>query len=487
MTKTIETPKWILYRHTSDYELIKAVAIDIKENCMSQLSLENHYQIQERLQALNLYKERNPNKPLDAINHRINTLEYYMFGYEEVVKKQKRFIFSPLGNLFLKHVSNPDTLKIIFTTMLYAMQYEHPHGSTPNQFQLYPFRLIFRLLRDVRLDYKLYNYEVEYYIVQVQRMNDEKYEELVERLLEFRKKDNSQIEKLFKKDEHVFVNSAYEWEYYTKRLLEKADLWNAYDGELICKLAHPVRKATTKPTFRNVTRGYVVLKEELEDYVDTLLKAYPFDTEPLKLNDSERLRVDVIKEIYSFYPIELLNYIGEEKDEVTAQLLDLPKLIDKYAENNKGKEAYLFEEVLVEGFNMFYNVEALGIGGAGQTDIEAIYLTNNEKFAVDAKSTKNKLSNLSSGRLRSHREKIGAKYTIVLTPRYVPAVLEDIKDSPIVILRANTFSEYLYNHINNNIRDIDYSDIHDIILQSYGRDISQQVSDRTLEKFASIN
>ncbi|MEI3610457.1 hypothetical protein [Pseudogracilibacillus sp. SO10305] len=487
MTRTIETPKWILYRHTSNYELIKAVAIDIKEKCMSNLSVENHYQIQERLRALDLYKERNPKRPLDAINHRINTLEYYMFGYEEVVKKQKRFIFSPLGNLFLKHVTNPEKLKFIFTTMLYAMQYEHPHGSTPNQFQLYPFRLIFKLLRDSRLDYKLYNYEVEYYIVQVQEMNGESYETLVKRLLEFRQKDDSQIEKLFKEDEHVFVNAAYEWEYYTKKLLEKADLWTAYDGELICKLAHPVRKSTTKPTLRSVTRGYVVLNKALEDYVDILLKSYSFDDNPLKLNDSERLRVDVIKEIYNFYPEELLNYIGEERDQATAKLLKLPKLIERYAENNKGKEAYLFEEVLVEGFNMFYNVEAIGIGGAGQTDIEAIYLTTNEKFAVDAKSTKNKLSNLSSGRLRSHREKIGAKYTIVLTPRYVPAVLEDIKGSPIVILRANTFSEYLYNHINNNIRDIDYSDLHDIISQNYGEDISQEVSDKTLEKFASVN
>ncbi|MBU5594574.1 hypothetical protein KQI76_05310 [Amphibacillus sp. MSJ-3] len=58
MTRTIETPKWILYRHTSDYELIKVVAIDTKEKCMSNLSVENHYQIQEQLRALDLYKER---------------------------------------------------------------------------------------------------------------------------------------------------------------------------------------------------------------------------------------------------------------------------------------------------------------------------------------------------------------------------------------------------------------------------------------------
>ncbi len=29
----IETPKWILYKHTCDYELIKAVALDVKNSC----------------------------------------------------------------------------------------------------------------------------------------------------------------------------------------------------------------------------------------------------------------------------------------------------------------------------------------------------------------------------------------------------------------------------------------------------------------------
>jgi type II restriction enzyme len=114
-----------------------------------------------------------------------------------------------------------------------------------------------------------------------------------------------------------------------------------------------------------------------------------------------------------------------------------------------------------------------------------LYLSRDKKFAVDAKSTKNKLSGISSGRLASHRSKIGAEYTIVVTPRYVPAVLDDIRSSPVVIIRASTFSEYLYNHIERDIREIDYEDFDSIIINRFGEDISKEISVLTISKFAT--
>ncbi|MEX0596770.1 MAG: restriction endonuclease, partial [Candidatus Paceibacterota bacterium] len=91
---------------------------------------------------------------------------------------------------------------------------------------------------------------------------------------------------------------------------------------------------------------------------------------------------------------------------------------------------------------------------------------------------------LSAGRLAKHRRKIGAEYTIVVTPIYVPAVLEDIKSFPIVIIRSSTFAEYLYNHIDNKVREIDYEDFDKIISNNFGEDISRKISNLTLEKFS---
>ena len=95
------------------------------------------------------------------------------------------------------------------------------------------------------------------------------------------------------------------------------------------------------------------------------------------------------------------------------------------------------------------------------------------------------MSLINSARLREHREQIGGEYTIVITPRYVPAARRDIKGTPIVIVLANTFAEYLYNHIFHEIREIDYADFDDIIVDHLGEDVSKFISNMTMSKFAT--
>jgi len=404
-----------------------------------------------------------------------------MFGYKDKVNGQDRFLFSPLGNLFLKHIDEKENLSKIFLAMLWAVQFEHPHGGSDRVFNLYPFRLIFKLLSDTRIENRLYAYEVSYLLVFIENINNQGYEKLVSEILEIRQWSNDKIEKAFKEDEHAYVNSAYEWDYYVSELFKNAGIVDKTQGEVICKLLHG------KNTYRKVTRNFITLNPNLKNLSDKLIRDYPFDEEPLRLDDPERLKIDVVKQIYNFYPQILLEEIGEKKDDLKHGLLNLAQLIEKYSNNNEGAEAYLFEDILTDGFNMFVNVEAKKIGGAGNADLECLYITKKKKFAVDAKSTKNKLSGLNAGRLAEHRAKIGGEYTIVVTPRYVPAVLHDIKAAPIVIIRASTFSEYLYNHIDNEVREIDYADFDNIIVNNLGKDISRDVSTLTLEKFSVKN
>lgn len=481
----VERNKWILYKHTSDYELIKAVALDVKNSCKTDISDIERQRMQDRLAALNLYKTRNPNeKPLDSINHRINTLKYYMFGYEDDSGNNKRFMFSPLGNLFLKHINDEEKLTKIFIAMLFSIQFQHPASGTDKEFQLYPFRLIFKLLCDDRLDGKLYNYEYAQIIAFVNSIDDNKYEKLVNDILSLRSKDEAEIEQIYKSDEHTYVNAVYEWEYYTCKLLSTAGVLNRTKGDLICKLYHPSKTGSkSNPTSRSARNGYVELKQTVITFVEKMLNSYSFMQQPLKLDDSERMTLDIVKEIYSFYPQILMDEIGEDNE--LSSLLELPKLIEKYSNNPDNETAYLFEEVLDEGFSMFYNVETKRIGGAGHTDIECLYLTKKKKFAVESKSTANKLSGINVGRLREHREEIGGEYTIVITPRYVPAAKRDIKGTPIVIVLATTFAEYLYNNIFNEIREIDYADFDDIIVNHLGEDVSRHISNMTMEKFAT--
>lgn len=482
MTLRIDSKKWILYRHTRDFEKLCAVAEFLKSYTKTGISKEDKTNLNLKLRELGLYNERNPELPLDAINHKINQLSYYMFGYQAKVDGQDRFLFSPLGNLFLKHVEDKEKTAKIFLTMLWAVQYQHPHSGTDNEFQLYPFRLIYKLLSEPRLSNKLYAFEVAYSVVFTKEITETKYNELVNELLDLRKLSDEKLATKFQEDRHAYVNSVYEWDYYVSSLFESAGVLNKKDGVVITKLQHG-----NTNTFRKITRNEVLIPDNLKTLVQKLESEYTFLENPLLLNDPERLKIDVVKEIYSFYPKTLLIEIGEEIDDFKFELLNLPKLIEQYADNNDGAEAYLFEDALRDGFNMFYNVEAQKIGGAGNTDLECIYIPKKKKFAVDAKSTKNKLSGVNAGRLEGHREKIGGAYTIVVTPRYVPAVLQDIRTSPIVIIRANTFSEYLYNCIDNDVREIDYEDFDSIIVNNLGKDISKNISDLTISRFATKN
>lgn len=483
MTYRIEDDKWILYRHTSNLNLMKAVAVNLKTFTKTEISEGMKAKLLQKLKELDYYKERNPEMPLDAINHKINTLAYYMFGYKDKIDGKQRFLFSPLGNLYLKHLSDQSKLEKIFLTMLWAIQFPHPHGGTNAIFNLFPYRLIFKLLTDERLEYKLYAVEVASLVVFTQEMDASKYEELVSDILKFRQIPDEELIPMLREREHVIVNAAYEWDYYNRKFLMLAGVLESHEGDLIVKLRQG------KSTYRNVTRNYVKIPPHMFDFCSKLLEEYPFDETPLALDDNGRLGIEVTKEIYSFYPKLLLEDIGELDREggLLSELLELPILIEEYSNNNQGDKAYLFEDVLVEGFNMFYNVDARKIGGAGNTDIECLYTSEPMKFAVDAKSTKNKLLSINAGRLKTHRLKIGGKYTIVITPRYVPAVKSDIVGTNNVILTAGTFAEYLYNCIHHGVREIDYSDFDKIIQENLGTDISRKISDYTIERFSAIS
>lgn len=488
MPITIERKKWILYRHISDFDIIKAVALIIKDTCKADINAAERYIILEKLAERGQFTGRNnQDMPLDSANHRINTLEYWMLGYEERTSNGKRFMFSPLGNLFLKCISEPSKLSKIFIAMMFALQFQHPGSKTDVAFQLYPFRLIFKLLTDQRLGFKLYNIEVECLIVFVETVDRGSYEELICKILDLRKKNEEEWAKILKSDEHTYVNSVYEWETYTVKLLSTIGILVYYPGDVICELYHPQKtNSKSKPTGRKATKGYMQLNPTVKKFVEIMLEKYTYYQKPTLLNLGTFFHIDIVKEIYSFYPEELLKEIGESIDYTQNRVLQLPKLIEEYSNNPNNETAYMFEDVLEEGFNLFRNVEAKKIGGAGHTDLECMYLTRPmRKFAVDAKSTTNKLVCLNANRLQGHREEIGAEYTIVVAPRYVPAVLRDIKGSSIVIILANTFAEYLYNHIYAGIRNIDYRDIDSIVLNHKGEDISKLVSDITIDRFAA--
>lgn len=475
---------WIFKKHTNNIDVLVEVAMYLKEK-KSGISSDEKKQLFKTLKQNSVYHPRQSTRdmPLDSINHRIDELSYYMFGYSAKIEKSKKFIFSPLGNLFLNNINNREKTSKILSTMLTGMQFPHPASKPSREFSLYPFRLIFELLLDKRLDGKLYNYEIYQYLIYLKEMTPKIYEELVDDILNSRKLTSQEKFQNLQKVEDEIVKSVYEWEYYVLHLLSSQGIFVRHEGDFSGTLYHPVKNPNTPKTGRRVTDGFFLLSEQVKHFIQKLLIQYPLFSEPLKMDHDKRQTSDIIKEIYSFYPDILLEELGEKVTELPTEILRLPKLIEEYALNEDGTTFDKFEDVLEEAFNLFYNVDARKLSGPGRTDIECVFLPLPEKFSVEAKSTSNKLPSLNAGRLAHHRELIGAKYTIVVTPRYVPSVKYDIKGQDIVIIKANTLSEYIYNYLNAGIRKIDYTEIRDIIQDNLGKDISLEVSEKTLMRF----
>ena len=120
---------WIVNKHINDVNLLIVYAKLLKNN--NSIEDEKVTEFTELLKQKGLY---NPRWAKSGVNigtaqNKINELCFYMFGY----KHEKKFIFSPLGNLYLEQENESTNLKYIFATMLWSMQYAHPHNNEGNE------------------------------------------------------------------------------------------------------------------------------------------------------------------------------------------------------------------------------------------------------------------------------------------------------------------------------------------------------------------
>lgn len=472
------TAKWILYKHTSNFKIVKQTAIELKHALNSTLTNSDRRNLLRGLREAGLYVGRNPEEPLDSIQHRINTLLYYLFGYREPIGKEKRFIFSPLGNLFMKNIEHEQNLRKILLTMIWGKQFPDPFFGTPDTFSIYPFRLVFKLLSDDRIKH-LSPLDYAHCIARIQSIDLSSYEELVSDILEFRTLDLAKVQQIFTHNSHHYVNAFHEWEY-TTRLFESFGLINKSEGDKVFQLLHGVS------TKRWVKNGISTIHPQIKTFCSILLNNHSFWETPVEVNDPERLRVDAVKEVYSFCPTELLRELNLDESSVEYQLANLPKLINKFSLNAEVGAPSEFEVQLTNAMNLFVDVKASRLSGSGNTDIECLNLAINRKFAVEAKSAQNKLNGLNAGRLELHRSRISADYTVVVTPAYTPSVITDIQNTRNVIVLVSTFTEYLYNYLATDPREMSYQEIHQIALSSLGGDMSEKLSQLTLSKFAVI-
>ena len=79
--------------------------------------------------------------------------------------------------------------------------------------------------------------------------------------------------------------------------------------------------------------------------------------------------------------------------------------------------------------------------------------------------------------------KINSKYTIIVTPNYSTGVLKDIEKDSSVLIKSASLSNYLYQYILKNGRQLSYSILDSIVTSNIGTDITEKVNAYVYKNF----
>lgn len=483
--------KWTIMMYMKDFHLMTTYAYALRSS--NELNNDNIDEILLKMEEEGIYRPRSGGSTFTGQFKSIQ-IAWYMFGYYNKSRKrgeEKKMVFSPLGNLLLDNLKDVDKSKRIFLTMLWGNGFRQPFSQMDSRFNIYAYRLIFKLLRDSRLDGRLYNDEVFYLAMFLKSIDEIQYEKLVKEILNLRKMDPYEKYALYKANERVIGLACHEWRYGAGMLASAGivDLYNDFGGRIIGALEYGNINPKTgkRNAIRHYREDYIVLSNDLEEYVDILLEAYPYYEKPFPEDElSTRFNNSIVVDMYSFYPPELLKELGmeQEEDAAISTMLQVANSVKYYSkEETAGGDK--FEYALESAFNLFIDVEAERIAGAGNVDLECIYfdVDCNKKFDIEAKATRSKLVQINSRRLKKHREKIGSRYSIIVTPNYSLGVLSDIKGEESVIIKAGTLANYLYQYISKEGRAISYAKLEEIALNNFGKDITDVVDQYVYSNF----
>ena len=481
--------KWILQKNISSRDLF-LVFIDVLNDKKNLINVNN---IKKQLKDNNSYRGRSKQGSSSTMGVRLSQACFYMFGY----KKEGKFFPSPMTDLFLSN-NGELTESQISLINLYSMQFPSPYSKTSDNFRIYIGRLIVKLLLDKRLDEKLYIDECIFFLMFLEKVDSNIYEELVDSILEFRQLSYKQKENLFKSIENyedVFANATHEMNYYFLRIFSEFDVLNTIGDEThnegnLFRFHHGNNNTYRTDAFaaRKNFSGFIIINPVVKE--DAIKLNNNFSAFDLPLTQAETLsKDDWIRELYRFKPLEYIETImdnGNDKKEIIETVKNMV-----YNSKYGSRDGKSFEYSLKPVFEMFRetrNVEI--ISGSGDTDLLCTLDNDYDelyKINVDAKTSKSRTALIASTRIMEHIRKNGSKYCIIVSPRFAKGVKRDIKGFNIVTIEAETLANYCLNDClasQDNLAD--YSILNNLISDNLGTDITNKVNNLIEEKFELV-
>lgn len=480
--------KWILQKNVSSKDIIKAY-VDAINGLETEI---NYGNVQHTLRSNNIYKGRSINGSLSTMGVRFSQMCFYMFGYKE----KNVFIPSPMTSNMLD-VSTSISKENNALINLYSMQFPHPYSETSKDFKIYIGRLIVKLLLDERINKKLYIDEMIWFLPFIEKIDKEKYEELVESIVEYRTFSYLQKESLFKSIKNyddVFSNVTHEINYYFLRIFKGFGVFDIIpDSKHNCgKLFyfHHGNGSTLRndayDSRKNIS-GYVRLSNNVLKAAQQLnIEFSAFDV-PTTMGSEDIFTLRDWKiALYQTEPLQYLNCIdtnSNRKKEISNIVNDMIKM-SKYGSKD-GSDFEKALQPLMELFRETIDVEI--IAGSGNTDLLCIMSTQDEsiyKMNVDAKTRKTALDQINSSRLHKHLNKHGALFCMVVSPKFASGVADDIVGSKICTIRAEDLGNYCYYEcVKSKDGFADFTTLYDHIINNLGTDITEFVRDTTIERY----
>ena len=476
--------RWIIQKNISSGNQIEDFLRAIEKINKST----DYESLTKTMRDMGTYRGRGNGKVVNTMGVRLSQICFYMFGY----KANQKFYPTPATNFYFNEKIDKTTLSLI---SLFSMQYPNPYSNTLNKFQIRIGRLMLKILKDSRVDKRLYFDEMIYFLPFINRINKSSYEELILSIQEYRTKNFEEKMRLFNSvndSEKLFANCMHEMKYYFSRIFTELGcfemLYDPYhNGGNTVSFYHGNGDTKRTDKVSRKSGGYIALNPEIEKQVDKLLDK--FDAfEPPILREESMSREDWLMSLYEFEPLKYMNTLRENKTE-NDSISIIEKMIyeSKYGSND-GKS---FEQSLKPIFELFReNRSTEIISGSGDTDLLCIMRDDRlpeeplYRINVDAKKSKNGLSSVNPARINKHIIRQGSKYCIIVSSRFSRGVKDDINNYKIATIEAETLAKYCLKECMNSLDGCaDYGVLDRFISDNLGSDITNFLDMYTDSKY----
>ena len=483
--------KWIFQKNTNSKNLIESYLNVINET----KDIDDKEKIIDKLKMMSAYHGRSKKGSLSTMGVRFSQMCFYMFGYKN---ENNTFIPSQTTINLLQKINSKQKNMLV---NLFAIQFPHPYSQTPSDIEIYAGRLIIKLLCDEKIDCKLYIDEMIYFLPFIKTIDQEKYEMLVNSILEYRKLTYEEKLILFKKEDNwetLFANCVHEFSYFFARIFKSFGVLDIvgdknHNGGKLFKFRHGNKNRHN--TFRNDAygsrkkcSGYIKIKDELKNDAISLLNHFSPFSKPLTNKDPNVFsKSDWIHDLYEVEILEYLSIVFPEysKQREIINAISEMQYMSKYSSKD-GKDFERSLKPVIELFRENLNVEI--ISGPGEPDLLCVFEDTvrdlpDYKINIEAKS-RNSTNNMNVTRIERHISKYASKYCIIVAPRFSRGNDLDISNKNMVSITAEALGKYCSKEcLSANDGKADFTTINGIIEQNMGKNITRNVENIVEQRY----